>query len=44
MVAAAAVVSNPVPPGIVVAGNPARFVRHLVPQRSASREHAVAAR
>jgi acetyltransferase-like isoleucine patch superfamily enzyme len=44
MVAAAAVVSTPVPPGIVVAGNPARFVRHLVPQRSASREHAVAAR
>lgn len=29
MVAAGAVVSQPVPPGVVVAGNPARFVRRL---------------
>jgi virginiamycin A acetyltransferase len=29
LVAAGAVVSSRVPPGVVVAGNPARFVRHL---------------
>jgi acetyltransferase-like isoleucine patch superfamily enzyme len=33
MVAAGAVVSNRVPPAVVVAGNPARFVRHLVAQQ-----------
>lgn len=27
-IAAGAVVSNPVPPGVVMAGNPARFIRH----------------
>jgi acetyltransferase-like isoleucine patch superfamily enzyme len=32
MVAAGAVVASRVPAGIVVAGNPARFVRHLQPQ------------
>lgn len=34
MVAAGAVVSSPVPPGVVVAGNPARFVRRIVPARA----------
>jgi len=32
MVTAGAVVSSPVPDGIVIAGNPARFVRRLEPQ------------
>ena len=33
MVAAGTVVSSAVPDGIMVAGNPARFVRHLTPER-----------
>jgi acetyltransferase-like isoleucine patch superfamily enzyme len=35
MVAAGTVVSAPIPPGIIVAGNPARFVRDVVGQDTA---------
>jgi len=34
-VAAGAVVSSPVAAGVVVAGNPARFVRHVRPAQAA---------
>lgn len=40
MVAAGAVVSSPVPPGVVVAGNPARFVRRAVADRAGARQPA----
>ena len=36
MVAAGSVVASPVPPGVMVAGNPARFVRVLQPPASAA--------
>jgi acetyltransferase-like isoleucine patch superfamily enzyme len=42
MVAAGAVVSTPVPPAVVVAGNPARFVRRLMHQGS-EEKHSVEA-
>ncbi len=38
MVAAGSVVSTPVPPAVMVAGNPARFVRRLVSEESAESE------
>jgi acetyltransferase-like isoleucine patch superfamily enzyme len=34
MVAAGAVVSTAVPPGVMVAGNPARFVKKLIGESS----------
>jgi acetyltransferase-like isoleucine patch superfamily enzyme len=40
-VAAGAVVSSCVPPGIVVAGNPARFVRFHAPQAADSANAAI---
>ena len=42
LVAAGSVVSTAVPPGVVVAGNPARFVRQLKPQSAAPVEPPVA--
>jgi acetyltransferase-like isoleucine patch superfamily enzyme len=42
-VAAGSVVSNAVPPAVVVAGNPARFVRRLTCTRDANKEAARAA-
>ncbi len=42
-VAAGSVVSSPIIAGVVVAGNPARFIRHLVVQPAQSEGSAVAA-